>query len=90
VVTLAGFLIWQGVILHRLEVPGSVIIQDRWINYTANYTFSHFAGWLIAALITGLYALAILGGVIGKRRAGIAIKDPIVLALKVIGVAIAS
>jgi D-xylose transport system permease protein len=90
VVTLAGFLIWQGVILHRLEVPGSVIIQDRWINYTANYTFSHFAGWLIAALITGLYALAILGGVIGKRRAGIAIKDPLLIALKIIGVAIAS
>ena len=53
VVTLAGFLIWQGVILHRLEVPGSIIIQDRWINYTANYTFSPFAGWLIAAIVTG-------------------------------------
>ena len=41
VVTLAGYLIWQGVILGRLEVPGSIIIQDRWINYTANYYFSH-------------------------------------------------
>ena len=40
VVTLAGYLIWQGVILGRLEVPGSIIIQDRWINYTANYYFS--------------------------------------------------
>jgi len=90
VVTLAGFLIWQGVILHRLEVPGSIIIQDRWINYTANYTFSHFAGWLIAGLITGLYAAVTLGGVIGKRRAGIAVKDPALVILKVVGVAIAS
>ena len=53
VVTLAGYLIWQGVILGRLEVPGSIIIQDRWINYTANYYFSPTAGWLIAAIITG-------------------------------------
>ena len=90
VVTLAGFLIWQGVILHRLEVPGSIIIQDRWINYTANYTFSPFAGWLIAAIVTGLYALAALGGVLGKRRAGIAVQDRMLVILKVVGVAIAS
>jgi D-xylose transport system permease protein len=90
VVTLAGFLIWQGVILHRLEVPGSIIIQDRWINYTANYTFSPFAGWLIAAIVTGLYALAALGGVLGKRRAGIAVQDRMLVILKIMGVAIAS
>jgi D-xylose transport system permease protein len=60
VVTLAGYLVWQGVILGRLEVPGSIIIQDRWINYTANYYFSPAAGWLIAAIVTGLYALAVL------------------------------
>jgi D-xylose transport system permease protein len=60
VVTLAGYLIWQGVILGRLEVPGSIIIQDRWINYTANYYFSTAAGWLIAAIVTGLYALGVL------------------------------
>ena len=59
VVTLAGYLIWQGVILGRLEVPGSIIIQDRWINYTANYYFSPEAGWLIAALLTGIYVLSV-------------------------------
>src|SRR5262249_10030256 len=60
VVTLAGYLVWQGVILGRLEVPGSIIIQDRWINYTANYYFSPEAGWLIAAIVFGLYALSVL------------------------------
>ena len=43
VVTLAGFMIWQGVILKVLEQPGSIIIQDRWINYTASYFFSDAA-----------------------------------------------
>ena len=46
VVTLAGFLIWQGVILNPLEQRGTIIIQDRWINYTDSYAFSHLAGYL--------------------------------------------
>ena len=44
VVTLGGFLIWQGVILNTLEQRGTIIIQDRWINYTDAYIFSSFAG----------------------------------------------
>jgi len=60
VVTLAGFLIWQGVILNTLEQRGTIIIQDRWINYTDAYLFSHTAGWIIAALVTALYPLSVL------------------------------
>jgi D-xylose transport system permease protein len=90
VVTLAGFLIWQGVILQRLEQPGSIIIQDRWINYTASYFFSHFAGWLIAALITGVYAMTVAGGIIGKRRAGVHVGHKGLIIAKVLGVAAAS
>ena len=90
VVTLAGFLIWQGVILQVLEQPGSIIIQDRWINYTASYFFSDEAGWIIAAVITAIYAVTVLGGVLGKRRAGIAIGNPGLVAAKLVGVAAAS
>ena len=60
VVTLAGFLIWQGVNLSKLEQRGTIIIQDRWINYTDLYTFSPAAGWVIAAIFTALYPLSIL------------------------------
>ena len=90
VVTLAGFLIWQGVILQVLEQPGSIIIQDRWINYTSNYYFSDLGGWIIAALITGLYTLTVLGGVLGKRRAGVVIDHPWVIIAKLVGVAVAA
>ena len=90
VVTLAGFMIWQGVILQKLEQPGSIIIQDRWINYTASYYFSDAAGWLIAALISGVYGLTVLGGVIGKRRAGVPIGHPGLVVAKLIGVAVAA
>ena len=60
VVTLAGFLIWQGVILNTLEQRGTIIIQDRWINYTDSYLFSHTGGWLIALIVSTLYPLSVV------------------------------
>ena len=90
VVTLAGYLIWQGVILGRLQVPGSIIIQDRWINYTANYYFSPFLGWVIAAILTVLYALSVLLPLLTSKGRRIASKKWVSIALKTGGVAIAS
>ena len=90
VVTLAGFLIWQGVIVYRLAVPGSIIIQDRWINYTGSYYFSRYAGWAIAGGITLVYAVVTLSSLVGKLRAGLAVKDPWLVVVKVVGVAVAS
>jgi D-xylose transport system permease protein len=90
VVTLAGFMIWQGVILQRLEQPGAIIIQDRWINYTATYFFSHVAGWLIAAIITGVYAITVAGGLVSNRRAGVAVERKGLMIAKMLGVAAAS
>ena len=90
VVTLAGFMIWQGVILQVLEQRGSIIIQDRWINYTASYFFSDVAGWIIAAVITGIYLVTVVGGLAGKRRAGVAIPKPGLVVAKLVGVAIAA
>ena len=89
VVTLAGLLIWQGVILQVLEIKGVIVIEDNLINDLANYYFSASAGWIIAAVVTGLYAVGTLGGAIGKRRAGVAIRRPLLLVAKLIGVAVA-
>jgi D-xylose transport system permease protein len=71
VVTLAGLLIWQGVILKTLQARDTIIIEDNWINYAATYYFSANVGWSIAAGITLVYGLVALGGVIGLRRAGL-------------------
>jgi D-xylose transport system permease protein len=89
VVTLAGLLIFQGVILHLLEVRGTILIEDHWINDTAYYYFSHTWGWIVAGIITVGYAAIALGQVIGQRRAGLAIRQPWLLVAKVIGVAVA-
>jgi D-xylose transport system permease protein len=90
VVTLAGFLIWQGVILNKLEQRGTIIIQDRWINYTDSYAFSHFAGYLIAAVITALYPLSVLYKRIAARGTQIAKVNKVGFAVSTVGIGIAA
>jgi D-xylose transport system permease protein len=90
VVTLAGFLIWQGVILNTLEQRGTIIIQDRWINYTDLYIFSPLAGWVIAAIFTALYPLSVLYKKIVARGTQIAQQSWTSAILKTIGLGIAA
>ena len=88
VVTLGGFLIWQGVILNKLEQRGTIIIQDRWINYTDAYIFSHYAGWAIAALFTLLYPISILYKLIIARGTQIAQQNWVLVGVKMVAIAI--
>ena len=90
VVTLAGFLIWQGVILNTLEQRGTIIIQDRWINYTDLYIFSPLAGWVIAAIFTALYPISVLYRKIVARGTQIAQQSWTSAILKTIGIGIAA
>jgi D-xylose transport system permease protein len=84
VVTLAGLLFWQGVILYRIGEAGVIVIEDSVINDTANYFFSDRAGLLIAAIGTGLYALSNLAGVVGRRRHGIRTDNLIIVVAKLV------
>jgi D-xylose transport system permease protein len=90
VVTLAGFLIWQGVILNKLQERGTIIIQDRWINYTDLYIFSPAAGWVIAAIFTALYPISVLYRKIVARGTQIAQQSWTSAILKTIGIGIAA
>jgi D-xylose transport system permease protein len=90
VVTLAGFLIWQGVILNKLQQRGTIIIQDRWINYTDLYIFSPAAGWAIAAIFTALYPISVLYKKIVARGTQIAQQSWTSAILKTIGIGIAA
>jgi D-xylose transport system permease protein len=90
VVTLAGFLIWQGVILNKLQQRGTIIIQDHWINDTDIYIFSPAAGWVIAAIFTALYPLSVLYKKIVARGTHIAQQSWTMAVLKTIGIGIAA
>jgi D-xylose transport system permease protein len=90
VVTLGGFLIFEGVILNTLQQRGSIVIQDRWINYTDLYIFSPAAGWLIAAIFTALYPLSVLYKKIVARGTHIAQQSWTAAILKTAGIGIAA
>jgi D-xylose transport system permease protein len=90
VVTLGGFLIFQGFILNTLQQRGSIIIQDRWINYTDSYLFSPTAGWVIAAIVTALYPLSVLYRKSVSRGTQIAQQSWTAAILKTIGIGIAA
>jgi D-xylose transport system permease protein len=84
VVTLAGLLFWQGVILYVIGDAGVIIIEDTTINNVANYFFSDRAGLAIAAGATALYAVTTLAGVIGRRRHGIRTDNLVLVAAKLV------
>ena len=85
VVTLAGLLFWQGVILYSIGDQGVIVIDDSLVNNVSNYFFSDTAGYLIAAIAIGLFALSNLAGVVSRRRHEIYTDNLIVVALKLIG-----
>jgi D-xylose transport system permease protein len=70
VVTLAGLIAFQGVIIKALP-QGVIVIQNNLINDVANYYFSDLGGWIIAIVLAGAYGAARLSSIFGRRRAGI-------------------
>ena len=71
VVTLAGLLVWQGVILKALGTEGVIGIQDHQINDVANYVLTKNWGWTIAIVFTVGLAAASFGTYLSRRRAGL-------------------
>jgi D-xylose transport system permease protein len=89
VVTLAGYEIWQGVILRTIS-QGVIVIQKPQINDFSNYFFSDLAGYIMAVVITLAYVGGMLGSAFTGRKHGIPIRDPGVLALKCVVVPVVS
>jgi D-xylose transport system permease protein len=86
VVTLAGLLVWQGYVQLQLGAAGPIIIQNRWINYTAQYFLPHKWSWIAAGVISALYAAGVGFTVVQQRRHGVAVRNPALVVARVIGV----
>jgi D-xylose transport system permease protein len=71
VVTLAGLIAFQGVIIAWIGSQATIGIDDKWINDTANYFLPKTAGWVVAVIIVLGYALSSLEGMLSRRRAGL-------------------
>jgi D-xylose transport system permease protein len=90
VVTLAGLLIWNGVIFRALG--GVITIQSQKINNFSNYLFpTHWWGsswvpgaWTLAVAVSAAYVGLTLWSALSGLRHGIAVRDPIVVLFKVV------
>src|SRR5262249_42563487 len=71
VVTLAGLLICQGIVLKVLGFQGTVGIQDKQINDVSNYVLTKNTGWIVAIVFTVILAAAGFGSYFSRRRAGL-------------------
>ncbi|MGB2874566.1 MAG: hypothetical protein WBB76_03740 [Gaiellaceae bacterium] len=71
VVTLAGLLVCQGLILQILGTQGVIGIQNKQINDIANFVLTKNTGWIVAVVLTVALAAASFGSYFNRLRAGL-------------------
>ncbi len=71
VVTLAGFLVWNGVVLILIGTGGTVIIQDKTVIGIANYFLPEAAGWAVAVLTVLVFAVGRIQGHQSRKKRGV-------------------
>jgi D-xylose transport system permease protein len=84
VVTLAGLLIAQGLIINLLGTQGVIGITDHQVLDVANYVLTKNTGWIVAIVFTALLALASFGTYVGRRRADLPTGSIIVPVVRVV------
>ena len=84
VVTLAGLLIAEGLIINLLGTQGVIGITDNKILDVSNYVLTKNTGWIVAIVFTALLALATFGSYIGRRRAGLPTGNIIFAVIRVV------
>jgi D-xylose transport system permease protein len=89
VVTLAGLLAWNGVVLLLIGSQGTVILQSEFVIGLANDFMGEGASWVLWAVCVGLYALVQLVQYRSRRAAGLAIDPILIVALRIGGLAVA-
>jgi D-xylose transport system permease protein len=95
VVTLAGLLGWNGVLLQIIGSSGTIVIQNSFINGIANEYMSAALSWIVAIALVGAYVSQQLSNVYRRRQAGLP-NDPwvfvigrmVILALAAIAVVV--
>jgi D-xylose transport system permease protein len=83
VVTLAGLLFWQGVMLKILGSGGSVLIGNNIINDIASGNLTPVAGWVVMLVIVGVFGVMTWRRDVRRRAAGLVAPPPSLTAMKI-------
>jgi D-xylose transport system permease protein len=89
VVTLAGLLGFQGLMIQLLGMGGTIPIPDEMINNFANGTLSPMAGWVATAAVIVIYGAVVLRRDAQRRRSGLVAPPRGLIALKIALAAVA-
>jgi D-xylose transport system permease protein len=88
VVTLAGFLGWQGALLYVLGSTGTINLSDPLIIGIANTRLPVALGWLIGVIFVGAYTFGIFRGRWQRARMGVRAQPIATLIGRVVFVAV--
>ena len=89
VVTLAGLLAWNGVVLLLIGSKGTVILQNDFIIGLANNFVPDGTAWILAFVCVALYAAVLLTRQRSRRAAGLDIDPILIVALRIALLAVA-
>jgi D-xylose transport system permease protein len=84
VVTLAGLLIAQGMIIEILGTQGVIGIDDHYVIDVSNYVLTKNTGWIVAIVFTAVLAMASFGTYFGRLRAGLPTGNIVVTIVRVL------
>ncbi len=87
VVTLAGLLVWNGVVLLLIGSAGTVIIQDNIIIGVANTFLSPQMGWIIGAVVVALFAIGRVWRWRSRRKRGVSSTPVAIVIIQILAVA---
>ena len=83
VVTLAGLLAWNGVVLLLIGSKGTVILQNDFVIGVANDFLPDGTAWILMIVVSALYALVQLASLRSRKSAGLATDPPVIVALRI-------
>ena len=80
IVSLAGLMAWNGVVLILIGSGGTVIVQDKVVIGIANYFLPAMWGWILVVVGVGLVAYGQLRQLYSRRKQG-AVTKPTAIAI---------
>jgi D-xylose transport system permease protein len=86
VVTLAGLLGWNGVVLQVIGSKGTIVIQDNFVNGLANNYLSHTLAWVIGVGAVAGWLLVQVLTVYRRRQAGLQNVPWVIIAARTLAV----
>ena len=88
IVTLAGLLVWNGVVLILVGAGGTIIIQDRTVIAIANSFLPGIWGWVFAVVVVALFAFVSIMQVRNRRKVGLSATPMPIVFLQILIVAL--